>query len=301
MYFYVEKILLVLIGVYLKGFGKTTRLNWKKGSCKMKDLKILLAKLGFTKGESTLIAKLCELGFADIKTLIKKCEMHKATVYDVINRLMQEGVICITVMNGKNYYSLNESAFFGRIIKERNDLEKKKELAILVEKYKQEIEKVRRDFSQSENIINKTSGKRAFKGFFVDLLKTTRSNDENYFFIGDGGEMRDVMGAEYYRFSQELKKVLKIGSTIILNEIKKDHPFSKEVYGRIKWAPKDLRFPVNIFIYDNKSKVMIVDWSNGIPKLVQINSKNIALTHLKFFKYLWTNRALKLYERLSTA
>lgn len=267
----------------------------------MKDLKILLAKLGFTKAESALIAKLCTLGFADIKTLIKKCGMHKATVYDVINRLMKKGVICITVMNGKNYYSLNESAFLGRIIKEKEDLARKKELVTLVEKYKEEIKKVRKEFSRSENIIDKTSGKQAFKGFFVDLLKTAKKNDETYYFIGDGGEMRDVMGAEYYRFSQELKKMLKVNSTIILNEIKKGHPFSKEVYGRIKWAPKDLRFPVNIWIYDNKSKVTIVDWSNGIPKLVQINSKNIALMHLKFFKYLWTNRALKLYEKLSTA
>ena len=56
-------------------------------------MKSILEELGLTKNEIKIYLALLELGTTPAGILIKKVDMHRASVYDVIDQLINKGLI----------------------------------------------------------------------------------------------------------------------------------------------------------------------------------------------------------------
>ena len=259
-----------------------------------KGLSELLRNFDLTNVEINILNKLCYLGPSQIGILIKKTGIHRGTVYNSLQRLTNKGFVSI-VKNEKNInYAISPYAFLSKIHQEKNKfLEMKKKVKEIIT-YLKSIKKIGINDENESCDYYEIYDKSSFKNFFIDLLVSSKKSEEKYKFIGDGGEMRDVMGAEYYNYSQNLKKNMMVKCQVILNKVKKDHPFAQEVVGTLRWIQKENRFPVNTWIYGNK--VAIIDWSKEPIHIIILNNKNIAKNYEQYFKILWNNKAFKTSE-----
>lgn len=251
--------------------------------------KELLEQLGLTKTEAIVFSELIYLGKAQIGEIIKKTSLHRGTVYNTIQRLIEKGAVAVATESNQMIYSPSPFAFMGTIEEEKKQLEQKE----------QTIQQILKQAKLSKQIDNTQTtevkvlyGAQAFKNFFRQLL--AESKEESYKYIGDGGDMRDVMGGEYYKYSQELKQKMKVPCKVILNQDRKKHVFAKEVKGNIRWLPIEQEFNTDTWIF--KDNVVIVDWFKKPINIVTIQNNNISNTYNEIFKQLWRGKALKQKE-----
>ena len=256
------------------------------------DIKELLKLFGLTDTETMVFSELNYLGVSSIGNLIKRTYLHRGTVYNTLQRLKERGLISINIKGNMLYYCPNPNGFLSLIEEERVNLEKKKEI---VERIK-ECATYSRCLNKDNDLkVYLLEGKSAFKGFFLDLVNNARKNDEAYLYLGNGGDMRDKLGGDYYVRSQKIKTLLESKCKVILNINKKTHPFSKEVRGTLKWLPEEYDFStVDTWVYNGK--VVIVDWKSNPLNTVVIENKNVANNYKMLWKNLWNQKAVKQEE-----
>ena len=63
----------------------------------------ILEKLGLTETESKIYMILLRLGSTHVTPVIKKAELHRATVYDVLDRLIEKGLVSYIIKEGKRF------------------------------------------------------------------------------------------------------------------------------------------------------------------------------------------------------
>lgn len=259
----------------------------------MKYLSSILMDLGLTETESKVFSELTNLGRSKLGTLVKATNLHRGTTYNILQRLIGKGLVYTSNFEGVNYYSISPNAFLDILHEKEKNLMEEKEF---IKSLQKNIKFNRGLFKNNEEEeIQIYTGKIAFKNFYLDLMAKSKELSENYFFTGNGGEMRDIMGETYYKYSQNLKENMKVKCKVILNEKKKSHPFAREVKGKIRWLPQELDFPVNTWVYSNK--VVIVDWYKKPLHTIVLNDKSIAKNYNTYFKSLWRNTTLKVNER----
>ena len=128
-------------------------------------------------------------------------------------------------------------------------------------------------------------------------MSESKKIDEKYTCVCDGGEMRQVLGGPYYKYTQNLKVNMGVKCKVILNERTMKDPFSSEVRGSIKWLPNDYEFPVSVWTYNEKT--ILLDWYKKPLSTIIMNNKNIYKTYLTQFKSLWKEKGVKYQELYS--
>jgi len=104
--------------------------------------------LGLTKTEERVYLRLLGEGNTLASSLIRKLQLHRATVYDVLNRLIEKGLASFTVVDKKKYYEASSPNRILDIIKEKkkNIEEQEKE----AEKLVKELSKIKEKTPSSD-------------------------------------------------------------------------------------------------------------------------------------------------------
>lgn len=252
------------------------------------DLKFVLEKLGLTKAESSVFSSLIEKGDARIGKLVKETQLHRGTVYNTLQRLMHKGLVINQMNDQVMHYRPNPQGFLSDLADERKRLQEKEKWAEEVSKRTKLAKNLVPDKHGNYNLYGKT----AFKNFFLDLLQTNSKKDEKYAFLGNGGDMGDVMGLDYYRLSQEQKMALKVKCDVVMNEKSKGHPKLKFTAGNIKWVPPGYDFgKQDVWMYDGK--VVIVHWDENPIRVEVKEGDGETQWHNTVFKTFWKSLALR--------
>src|SRR4030042_6206450 len=90
----------------------------------------MLEEFGLTKTEEKVYLALLRTGLSPAADIIKRTQLHRTTVYDVLGRLIEKGLVSYIIQNKIKYYSaVNPSKFLDMASEEKKQAEEKQELA----------------------------------------------------------------------------------------------------------------------------------------------------------------------------
>jgi sugar-specific transcriptional regulator TrmB len=177
------------------------------------DLEIL-KKFGLTNVEAVVYMEIAKIGETPIGEVIKKTGLHRGTVYNALNSLLKKGFASFVNKNGINYYRASGKKMFKSIIHDKKDELENDDLKI--EKFLNEIHRLRTNTDSQQ--VHVSYGIPAFKNIFLDIYDECKKKNMEYLFLGEGGKMSTSVGGAYYKYTQELKKKMKIKCRVILSK-----------------------------------------------------------------------------------
>ncbi|MDD5133333.1 MAG: helix-turn-helix domain-containing protein [Candidatus Nanoarchaeia archaeon] len=230
--------------------------------------------LGLTNGEIKVYSAILHIGSSSINNIHEKTGMERRAIYDIINKLIEKGLISYTIEKGKRTYQC------APINKLKEEIKYKKEELDNFEKIIPEIEDIYKS-KKPKISFEVFRGKEGIKTIFEDML----NYKDNYFI---GGRWYLVKELPNYWKNYD-KRRIEAGvkwHNLILHDAP-ETPTKNLI--SVKVLPQEFSGnPTIIWIYGNK--VVHVSWS---PEFVafMIESKDIAENYKKYFKYLWENIA----------
>ena len=230
------------------------------------DLEIL-KQAGLTNNESLVYKSLLNLGPSLAGQVSRKTGLHRRTVYDVTEMLIQKGLIGYILKNNRRIFSASTPKRFLEILDQKK-------------------ESINSILPEMMGIYGKTHDKQEtnfYKG--KDGLKTVFENQ-----IKSGTKEILILGASpisekvlpfYFKWYNEKRKERKIKCRIIFNEKTK----IKIPLSEIKCLNEKNPSPMSINIY--RDKVAIILWSEESPLVIVIKNKDISQGYKSYFELMW--------------
>ena len=241
--------------------------------------KTLFRNLGFTEGEINVYFALLELGESTTGPLIKKSGISGSKVYEILNKLIQKGLVGYITKEKTKYFQITSpSRILDYIDKKEKDLiEQKKE----VEKILPVLEEKKNSLkNERESFVLEGFG--GIKTFFRMLLDNLKKGEE-YLTFTLGSDLEDknvILFLEQYHRKRE-EKGIKV--KILMN------PNEKKYVKYFKFKGFEIRYyknplPVGTFIFGDY--VANVKFS-PVPIVFIMKSKEVTESYKNFFLDLW--------------
>lgn len=236
---------------------------------------INLEQLGLTKVKVKVYLELLKLGSTKTGPLVKKTELHRATVYDALKRLIERGLVSYIVKEKTRYFqAVSPEHFLDLVEEQKQEIERKeKEIKEIIKTFQQIREQVK--IKESASIFQ---GKGGIKTIFEDLL-----NYKEYCVFASKGKFKEILGVYFDQF-QKRKEQKKIKAKILLDESLKGGDYVKSIYGKIRFLPKEYNYPTATFVYDDKVAFFVF---TEYPTAFLIESKEISESYRSYFELLW--------------
>ncbi|MCB9358877.1 hypothetical protein H6503_03015 [Candidatus Woesearchaeota archaeon] len=235
-----------------------------------------LQQFGLTKTESHVYVNLLRLGSTTSGPLVKKTELHRATVYDVLKRLMEKGLVDF-ILKGKTKYfqATDPSRFLEFIEEEKNAIEiKERNVKNVIGELKQMQES-----SINNQIAHISQGLRAIKAIYDEITKA----DEAWIF-GSSGRIYEILGNDFVKIKNIwIRKKVRIHHLVSERSRGGFHTFNSK-YAKSRYLPKTFESPISTLIWG--SKVGIFLWIEN-PVAFVIESKEAADAYKTYFDLLW--------------
>lgn len=236
---------------------------------------------GMTKTEAIIYVEVAKISKTTIGPIIKKTGLHRGTVYNSLNSLIEKSFLSYTDKDGSRFYHISGENIFDEIFKEKEEnFEKDK---TVIKKFLEEISKLNPAGIQEE--VEVFHGSTAFRTMFLSILEECKKNDIEYIFLGRGGDMMEEVGKPFYRYTQRLKKHMKVRCRIILGEDTIDMEYQKYVQGSIRHLPTKIKSPVCIWIYGEN--IVLVSFKSKPLTTIKIKSDPLAEGMKNYFENLW--------------
>ncbi|MBI5148746.1 helix-turn-helix domain-containing protein [Candidatus Pacearchaeota archaeon] len=234
-----------------------------------------LQRIGLTDAEAKVYLALLELGSTTAGPLIKKAELHRATVYDCLKRLIEKGLVSYVVVRKMRYFEAADPMILLNLVKEREE-----ELREILPQLK-----AKRQIGAIKQEVTVFSGTKGIKTVCENILEELGYNGE-YLDFGVSGLFREIMSF-YWDIWQKKKKKLKIRSKCIFDEkLKKINPkLLKDYYGEAKFNPHEYSSFTDTIIY--KDKVVLFIWTAKPPVAIVIKNKENADSYRNQFRLMW--------------
>ena len=226
-----------------------------------------LQELGLTKNEALVYKALLELGPSLAGQIAKKAGLHRRTVYDVTEMLIQKGLIGYILKNNRRLFSASSPKRFLDMAKEKEERISgmMDEMMLLYSGVKDKDE------------TNFYKGKQGLKMVFEDQIET----GEEILIIGASPLAYEILQFYFHWFDKRRVKE-GIKTKIIFNKMDKEVeiPLSE-----IKYLPQKYTSPLAVNIYGDK--VALIMWSKENPFAIVIDQKEIADSYRNYFEMMW--------------
>jgi len=242
----------------------------------MQDITVL-EKLGLTKNERTIYLTLLELGSATVSGITKKTALHRSYVYDILDKLIDLGLVASIIKNKKKYFQTGHPDNLLEIIHAQE--EEIKDDRETIKKIIPELIK-RQNLSSEKQKAEIFVGKNGIKEILEDILKTKR----DFVAFGAEGKFKNIF-KWYFENWQRRRVELKIKYKIIYNrKLKGKRPTITQKLMKLKFLPEKYTFPATTLIYGNKTAVII--WEID-PIVFLLDSSQATISFLNYFELLW--------------
>ena len=233
----------------------------------------MLEEFGLTKTEEKVYLALLRLGESPAADIIKKTQLHRTTVYDVLERLIEKGIVShITKNKIKNYIPTSPGKFLDIATQEKTQAEKKQEDA---KKIIREIESIKSE-AKVQSLAQVFVGNEGRKTILKDIIDV----GEDFFVLGGRGKLEDVEPI-YTKQWAEKRWARNIRAKII-EVIGAKAPLWK--LNQVRFITPEYESPILAFIYGNKVALFV----NEDPiTIILIDSKNLAQSYKNYFNILW--------------
>lgn len=235
----------------------------------------VLEDLGLSEAEAKIYLTLLETGSTLAGPIIKKTGLHRGTTYQILQRLIEKGLVSFVIKAGKRYFEATDPNRFLEILKEKE--EKIQEiLPSLIQK---------RELGKEKQEVNVYSGYKGIKTACENMLEELKEGGE-YLDFGVSGLFRVIMGS-YWDLWQKKKKKYKIKAKCIFDEtLKEKNPnLLKDYFGEAKFHSQEFKSLTDTMIY--KDKVVLFIWTAKPPIAVIIQNKENADSYRNQFNLMW--------------
>src|SRR3989344_4990937 len=219
-----------------------------------------LKELGLSRGQIQVYAAVLDLGISTLNKIQEKTGIERRNIYDILNKLIEAGLISYTVEKGKRTYQCTHPNKLLQEIKERE--RKLKDL-------EEQIPSIKNLFELSKPDIKAEvfRGNEAIKSLFEEIL----DYKESFWLGGNSFE-------GYQAVPQNLQIWFEHWMTRRIE--------NKQAYYKYCTLPKDMYVPMVIIIFGNK--VAQVLWSQQSFAFI-LESDKIKQSFMKYFNYFWKN------------
>lgn len=233
----------------------------------------MLEKFGFTQTEEKVYLSLLKLGNSPAAGIIKKTQLHRTTVYDVLERLISKGFGSYIVQNKiKSYFAVNPSKFLDMVFEEKKQLEEKQKLA------KQVVDEI--------NLIGQEAKVKSIAQIFVGaegqktIMQDIIDEGKDFIEFASEGKFEDELNLYTKQWAnQRAKKNIK--AKLIFKK-GADAPVWK--MNEIRFIEKEYTSPTATIIYGDKVAIFIYE---SPLIIILIESKQLAQSYHNYFKILW--------------
>ncbi|MFH1175055.1 MAG: helix-turn-helix domain-containing protein [archaeon] len=235
-----------------------------------------LENIGLTAFESKVYVALVELGSASASQIIQKTGLHRAVVYDLLERLIEKGLVGHVIKTRKKFFEASDPRRLMEIVKE-----KEQGISVLMP----QLLELSKFGSALEVRIYK--GKEGMKTVFEDIL---RGKPREWLVMGSGGETFQLIPAYLAQF-QERRAKLGIHLRGLMLDSDKAKKRGKELvqqqHTQIRFLPKQFKTPSVINIYNDRVTLFSVTGEN-IPFIILIENRELMKSFKEYFEWLWS-------------
>ncbi len=239
------------------------------------DEREVLVELGFSDGEAKLYLALLERGPSLAGKLIRDTGFHRGTLYQLLDRLKEKGLVSSVVREGKQHFeAANPHRLMDVLKKREEDLSSVMsglEAKMLLHREVQEV--------------TVYTGVKGIRTVLDKMMEDLRPGG-TYYDFGVSGLFRAVMGT-YWDLWQKRKKRYGIKSSVIFNrKLRKSEPGLLEDYvGEARFHPPEYSSLTDTVIYGDS--VILFIWTAKPPLAVVVKNRANAESYLNQFKLLW--------------
>jgi len=235
----------------------------------------ILEDFGLSEAEAKVYLALLEIGSTLAGPVIKKTGLHRGTTYQILQRLIEKGLVSFVIKSGKRYFEATHPNRFLEILKEKE--EKIQEiLPSLIQK---------KQLSKEKQEVNVYSGYNGIKTVCENMLEELKDGGE-YLDFGVSGLFREIMGP-YWDLWQRKKKKYKIKSKCIFDEtLKEKNPnLLKDYFGEARFHSHEFKSLTDTMIYNDK--IVLFIWTAKPPIAIVIQNKENADSYRNQFNLMW--------------
>ncbi|MBU0907223.1 MAG: hypothetical protein KKD18_05325 [Nanoarchaeota archaeon] len=236
----------------------------------------ILAKIGLTEGEIQVYLALVELGQTSTGKITEKAKIASSKVYEVLQRLMNKGLVSYVVKNGVKYYDATPPERLSDFLEEKKDslTDAQKE----IEKILPELKSKRKGAQEVNRTVVYTGGEGP-KIALREALEAGKKKEELLGFGSDEDPFLVHYPYELEKHFREQKKYKVKWKMLFCGEFQSPNPLAE-----IRYLPKGFTTPTRTFIYGNK--VAIMDFHKPFTTII-IENKDVAESYRKHFYFLW--------------
>ncbi|MFH1408603.1 MAG: helix-turn-helix domain-containing protein [Nanoarchaeota archaeon] len=237
----------------------------------------ILERIGLTGNEAKLYLALLELGSVPAGPLIKKAGMHRAAVYDLLDLLIDKGLVSYVVKANRKYFEAAHPSRLLEYVDTKKQMldEKRKALETVLPQLE-----MKRKLSKEPQEGTIYKGKKGLKSIFEAVL----NENKPWHVFGATGQFKELFPAYYIHFHRRRAKK-KIPLNIIFNENLRKEQREKELdMCTLKYLPESYITPSTTYVYGDK--VAIILWSTE-PMAFLMRSQQVADSYRGFFSILW--------------
>lgn len=236
-----------------------------------------LKLLGLTNGQVKVYSAVLELGIGTINRIQEKTGIERRGIYDILNKLIERGLITYTVEKGnKTYKCTHPNKILEEIKKKQQEL---KELQA-------QVPRVTALFKEAKPEIRAEvfRGNEAIKA----LLEESLNYQEQYWIGGNAGVERTPLKNWFWHWMER-----RVKRKVMMYDLAdrggylsgyKQEKLYKSRYYELRFLPKHLSSPMVIFIFGNK--VAQILWSKKSFAFV-LESEEIRDSFMRYFHYFW--------------
>ncbi len=242
----------------------------------------ILEKAGLSRNEARVYLTLLDLGTTSSKPIIEKTGLHRQSVYDALDLLIEKGLVSFVVQaNIKRFRASDPKAFLDYFDKKDSEIKEQK----------QEFMKIlpnlsaKRDLSSEKQETTVYSGNKGIKSLLDDML-----NQENEILTIGASEIEAEAFQHHLQFNipkfHRLREKKKISYRILLSEElrQRANKLNKLKNTEARILPKEFTSNSSTNIYGDKTSIIM--WGSQ-PFGVLIKSKEIADAQRRHFNLLW--------------
>ncbi|HIH23844.1 TPA: hypothetical protein HA251_02310 [Candidatus Woesearchaeota archaeon] len=221
---------------------------------------------GLTRIEARVYTALLEAGRAQAGQISRLTGIHRRSVYDALERLIEKGLASWIKENDERFYLPEDP----------------RQLATIVRAQQDEIDKVLPGLLAAYNSKHEKQETRFYKGVqgLRAVLEDQVREGKPVRIIGAARNANDILKHHLQQYTrQRVGKRLKL-YLIYAGERRK----TKVPFGTVRYLPESYATPVSTNVYGDR--VAIIVWSEE-PIVILIRNPSIAEAYGKYFELLW--------------
>lgn len=233
----------------------------------------VLEEVGLSEGEIKVYLALLKLGSSPVSKIKEESQLHRTTIYDFVEKLLNKGLINYVIRNNVKYYNATDPEKIVEFLKEKLNR---------INKILPELKQLKQ-FQKEEIKVEVYKGTEGLKTVMLECLRLGKE------VVGmgiDDALFKNALPVFIEQYQRMLKE--KNIHERILTKVNPEYLFDQS-HTHYKFLPQNYFSPTSTLIYGDK--VQIVIWKPALTT-VMIENSELANAYRKHFETLWRQESV---------